>query len=47
MMVVCQSHSCKLRVIHEDGSIKVLAYASRREKLEAKAFYESHGFKCK
>jgi hypothetical protein len=47
MMVVCQSHSCKLRVFHEDGTVKVLHFASRAEKNEAKAFYTQHGFKVK
>lgn len=47
MMVICQSHSCKLRVVHEDGTVKVLHYASRAERNEAKAWYQSHGFQCK
>lgn len=47
MMVVCQSRSCKLRIIHEDGSVKVLHYASVSEKKQAKAWYQSHGFQVK
>ena len=47
MMVVCQNRSVKLRVIHEDGSVKVLHYASRAERNEAKAWYISQGFTCK
>ena len=47
MMVVCQSHSCKLRVTHEDGSVRLMYFTSRKEKLEAKAFYTAHGFVCK
>lgn len=47
MMVICQSHSCKLRVIHEDGSVKVLHYDSRKARDADKAWYISHGFTCK
>ena len=47
MMVVCQNHSVKLRVIHEDGSIQVLHYDSRKARDADKAWYISHGFTCK
>ena len=47
MMVFCKSTSCKLRIIAEDGTIKVLHYASRAERDADKAFYQGHGFKCK
>ena len=47
MMVVCQNHSVKLRVIYEDGSIQVLHYISRKARDADKAWYISHGFTCK
>ena len=47
MMVFCQSRSCKLRVIHEDGSVQVLHYDSRKARDADKAWYISHGFTCK
>ena len=47
MMVVCQNHSVKLRVIHEDGSVQVLHSASRKARDADKAWYISHGFTCK
>ena len=47
MMVVCQNHSVKLRVIHEDGSVQVLHYDSRKARDADKAWYTSHGFTCK
>ena len=40
MMVVCQSHSCKLVV---EG--RTLYFSSVKEKREAAAFYARHGFK--
>lgn len=47
MMVVCQSRSVRLHVIHGDGSVRVLHYTSRAERDEARAWYRSHGFTCK
>ena len=47
MMVVGQQHSIKLRVIHEDGSIVVLHYDSRKARDADKAWYILHGFTCK
>lgn len=46
MMVVCQNHSVKLRVIHEDGSVQVLHYDSRKARAPP-PWYISHGFTCK
>lgn len=47
MMVFCQSHACKLRIIHDDGSVKVLHFPTRAERNAAKVWYTSHGFACK
>ena len=47
MMVICQNRSVKLRVIHEDGSVQVLRYDSRKARDADKAWYISHGFTCK
>lgn len=47
MMVFCQSHACKLRIVFDDGTERTLYFATRSEKKDARAFYEGHGFKCK
>lgn len=47
MMVVCQTHSIKLRLINGDGSITILHYGSRKERDADRAWYASHGFKVK
>jgi len=46
MMVVCQNHSVKLRVVREDGTILVLHYDSRQARDADKAWYTSRGFTC-
>ena len=47
MMVVCQSRSVKLRIIHADGSIKTLHYDSRAARDADRKWYKDHGFACK
>jgi hypothetical protein len=47
MMVICQSHSIKLRIIHEDGKVQTLHYDNRKARDADKAWYIGHGFKCK
>lgn len=47
MMVFCQTHSAKLRIIHADGKVVTLHYDTRAARDADKAWYASHGFKVK
>ena len=47
MMVFCQSHAVKLRIIHEDGSVRTIHYTTKAERDADRRWYEAHGFVCK
>lgn len=47
MVVMCQRHSVKLRLINGDGSITTLYYDSRKARDADREFYLRHGFQCK